>query len=50
MTLMDKATDKEKEELEKIVAKKRTNAKRAGSWTQKMEEKYNQMVGSDDVN
>ena len=50
MTLMDKATDKEKEELEKIVEKKRTNAKRAGSWTQKMEEKYNQMVGSDDVN
>jgi hypothetical protein len=50
MTLMDKATDKEKEELEKIVAKKRTNAKRAGSWTQKMEDKYNQMVGADDVN
>ena len=43
-------TDLSKEELEKIIAKKRTNAKRAGSWTQKMEDKYNQMVGADDVN
>lgn len=46
MSLMNKTNEKEKEDLEKIIKKKRINAERIGTWTDKMEKKYEEMISN----